>query len=290
VRNTESMSENIVDITPENAQQLLIDESFQRPVLVDVWAEWCQPCKTLMPMLEKLAAEYAGQFLLARIDADKEQGLAAQLGARSLPTVLLIKDGQPVDGFTGLQQESVVRELLDKYLPKPWDLQLNQARELIARGDNKEALPLLRQAYADSRQRADIALELAHTLLELNRLQEAEKVLDGIGMVDQDARYQQLVARLELKQESAHTPEIQALQAQLNEQPENLSLAYQLAIQFSQNEHHAEALALLWDILQTDRNFQDGAAKKALLDIIASLGSGDPLATEYQRKLFGLLY
>lgn len=284
------MSEHIVDITPENAQQLLIDESFQRPVLVDVWADWCQPCKTLMPMLEQLAVEYDGQFLLARINADEQQALAGQLGARSLPTVLLIKDGQPIDGFTGMQQESVIRELLDKYLPKPWDLQLAQAQELIAAEEYKQALPLLRQAYPDSRQRGDIALELAHTLLELNRVQEAEGVLASVAMVDQDTRYQQLVARLELKQQSAHTPEIQALQAQLSEQPDNLGLAYQLAIQFSQNDHHSEAMALLWNILQVDRNFQDGAAKKTLLDIIASLGSGDPLATEYQRKLFGLLY
>ena len=284
------MSEHIVDITPENAQQLLIDESFQRPVLVDVWADWCQPCKTLMPMLEKLATEYAGQFLLARINADEQQALAGQLGARSLPTVLLIKDGQPIDGFTGMQQESVIRELLDKYLPKFWDTEMAQAREHIDRGEFKEALPLLRKAYPDSRQRGDIALELSHVLLELNRLEDAAGILAAVAMVDQDARYQQLIARLELKQESAHTPEIQALQAQLNAEPDNLALAYQLAIQFSQNDHHKESLKLLWSILQVDRNFQDGAAKKALLDIITSLGSGDPLATEYQRKLFGLLY
>jgi putative thioredoxin len=284
------MSEHIVDINAENAQQLLIDESFQRPVLVDVWADWCQPCKTLMPMLEKLAVEYAGQFLLARINADEQQALAGQLGARSLPTVLLIKDGQPVDGFTGVQPESAVRELLDKYLPKPWDLQLTQAQEHIAQGELKAALPLLHQAYPDSRQRADIALELSHVLLELNRVQEASTILEAVALVDQEARYQQLLAQLELKQQSAHTPEIQTLQAQLNEQPDNLNLAYQLAIQFSQHEHHGEALALLWSVLQQDKDFQEGAAKKALLDIVVSLGSGDPLATEYQRKLFGLLY
>jgi putative thioredoxin len=243
-----------------------------------------------MPLLEKLVVEYGGQFLLARLNADEQQALAGQLGARSLPTVLLLKDGQPVDGFTGAQPESTIRELLDKYLPKPWDIQLAQAREHIARGDFKQALPLLRLAYPDSRQRADIALELTHVLLELNRATDAEKILEAIPMVEQDARYQQLQAQLELKQQSAHTPEIQALRSQLNEQPDNLALAYQLAIQFSQNEHPAEALALLWNILQNDRDFQDGAAKKALLDIITSLGSGDPLATEYQRKLFGLLY
>lgn len=284
------MSDFILDISAENAQQLLIDESSRRPVLVDVWADWCQPCKTLMPILEKLAREYDGQFLLARINADEQQGLAAQLGVRSLPTVILIKDGQPSDGFTGVQPESVIRELLDKYLPKPWDAMLSQALSLAESGELSEALPLLRQAYSDSGKRTDITLELAHVLLELNRFDEAEETLHTIPLEDRDARYRQLVAHLELKRDSAKTPELQALETQLQQDPGNLDLAYQLALHFSQEDHYKDALALLYRILQKDRAYKEGAVKKTLLDIITTLGSGDPLATEYQRKLFGLMY
>src|SRR5690625_3863818 len=104
-----------VDVTLDNAQQMIIDESFQRPVLVDFWADWCGPCKTLMPILEKLAEQYQGQFLLAQINADEHQALAAQSGVRSLDTVMLIKVGQPVDVFTGSQTEPQMRELLDKH-------------------------------------------------------------------------------------------------------------------------------------------------------------------------------
>ena len=103
------MSDYIVNIDETNAQQILIEESSRRPVLVDFWADWCEPCKTLMPLLEKLAEEYQGQFLLAKVNADEQQGIAQQLGVRSLPTVMLIKDGQPVDGFVGAQPESQIR-------------------------------------------------------------------------------------------------------------------------------------------------------------------------------------
>ena len=112
-------SAHIVDIDESNAQQLLIEESMNRPVVVDFWADWCEPCKQLMPILEKLATEYQGTFLLAKVNADEQQMLAQQLGVRSLPTVMVIKDGQPIDGFSGAQPESAVREMLDKHLPSP---------------------------------------------------------------------------------------------------------------------------------------------------------------------------
>ncbi|WHI50115.1 thioredoxin [Microbulbifer sp. MLAF003] len=284
------MNEFIVDVTAENAQQVLIEESMKRPVLVDFWADWCEPCKQLMPVLEKLANEYAGQFLLAKVNADTEQMIAGQLGVRSLPTVMLLKDGQPVDGFAGVQPEAQIREILDKYLPKPWDIKLQQAQALIGEGKVDEALPLLRQAYTESSERADIAKQLAAVLLDQNRAQEAETVLGKILLADQDAEYQQLMAQLELKLQAADTPEIQALQKALEQNPQDYDSAYQLAVQYSQANRHQEALELLLDILRKDMNFADGAAKQAFLDIVKSLGTGDPVAIQYQRKLMTMMF
>src|SRR5690606_21585864 len=139
----------IVDITMENAQSQLIEESFTRPIVVDFWADWCAPCKSLMPVLEKIATEYLGAFLLAKVNADTQNAIAGQFGVRSLPTVMLIKDGQPVDGFVGAKSEAEVREFLAKYLPKPWEAALQQAQELIAAQDIQGALPLLRQVYEE---------------------------------------------------------------------------------------------------------------------------------------------
>jgi putative thioredoxin len=284
------MSEYVVDINETNAQQYLIEESHQRPVLVDFWADWCEPCKTLMPLLQKLADEYQGQFLLAKVNADDQQMIAQQLGVRSLPTVIVIKDGQPVDGFVGAQPETQVRQLLEKYLPRPWDALLQQAQQLVDAGKSGEALPLLRQAWEDSSHRHDIALAYAGALIENNRLDEADRVLGDVRMADQDSAWEQLVAQCKLKREAAKSPEIEALEQRVNENPDDLDALQQLAVQYGSAGMHGEALAALFSILEQDREHAGGATRKALLDMIASLGKGDPLAAEYQRKLFGLLY
>ncbi|MEP5763510.1 MAG: thioredoxin [Halieaceae bacterium] len=284
------MTDYIVNVDETNAQQVLIEASSERPVVVDFWADWCEPCKTLMPLLEKLADEYQGQFLLAKVNADEQQMIAQQLGVRSLPTVIVIKDGQPVDGFTGAQPETQVREMLDKYLPKPWDGMLAQALEFLAAGDTTQALPLLRQAYEDSAHRHDITLTYIGVLIETNRLDEAERLLGEVRLADQDSGWEQLRAQLELKREAARSPEMAALEQQIAADPDNLDLRQQLAIQYTDAGLHAEALATLFAILQQDRDHHDGGSRRALLDIIAILGKGDPLAAEYQRKLFGLMY
>jgi len=284
------VSEHIVEINESNAQALLIDESFKRPVLIDFWAEWCEPCKNLMPILEKLAIEYGGAFLLAKVNADEQQMISSQFGVRSLPTVMVMKDGQPVDGFSGAQPELQVREVLDKYLPKSWDIQLQEAQTFIESQAYGEALPLLRQAFNDSREQANIALVLAETQIELNRLAEAEEVLKSIKMVDQGPEYHNVLARLELAQEAGKAPEIEALEQEYAKNPDDKNIAYLLAVQYSQHDFYGEALALLYGILQQDLSFNDGEARKVFTDVLAVLGKGDPLAVEYQRKMYTLLY
>ncbi len=284
------MSDHIVNIDAGNAQQYLIDESMVRPVVVDFWADWCEPCKTLMPLLDKLADEYQGQFLLAKVNADEQQGIAQQLAVRSLPTVMVIKEGQPVDGFVGAQPESQIREILDKHLPKPWDDLLQQAQELLASDDAASALPILRRAYAESNRRHDITLAYTQVLIELNRLDEAESVLGDVRMADQDAAWEQMKAQVQLKRDAAKSPEVEALEQQLASDPDNFDLRQQLAVQYSTAGMHKEAMQTLISILEKDKDHANGATRETLLDIIASLGKGDLLAVEFQRKLFGLMY
>ncbi len=285
-----TMSEHIIDVNEQNFQNAVLEESSQRLVVIDFWADWCAPCKALMPVLEKLANEYAGQFLLAKVNADEQQNISGQFGIRSLPTVIFMKEGQPIDAFQGAQSEKEIREVLDKHLPKPWDEQLEKAQTMLAEKDYQAALETLRPAYKDSEQRYDIALSLAFTLIEMNRCDEAQTVMDAIAFVDREAHYDRLLASLELKREAGKSPEIQALEEQLNNDPDNLQLAYQLALQFSQNNQFKEALDLLLMVLKDDKEFQGGTAKKAYLDLLASMGKGEPLAIEYQRKFFNMLY
>lgn len=284
------MNEFIVDVTMESAQQVLIEESMQRPVLVDFWADWCAPCKNLMPVLEALANEYAGAFVLAKVNADEQQQIASQFGVRSLPTVVLMQNGQPVDGFQGAQPEPQVRELLEKYLPKPWDALLQQAAPLLQEEQWAEALELLRTAYELSSQDVAIGKTLARVYLELNRSSEAEAIISSIPMAEQDAQYEQLVALLELKQNAAKSPEVTALEDALAADPGNIDLQLQLAVQYSQHQHSEEALELLLSMLRKDINCKDGEVKKTALDIIAALGKADPLAIKFQRQVFSLLY
>jgi len=284
------VSDFIVNIDETNAAQLLIEESHTRPVVVDFWADWCEPCKALMPLLEKIATEYQGAFLLAKVNADDQQNIAQQFGVRSLPTVMVIKDGQPVDGFTGAQPETAVREMLEKFLPAPWDGLLQLANEAMESGDFAAALTPLRQAWEESGRQHEISIAYAHCLIESMRLDEAQAVLDTIMLADHDAAYEQLVAQLEIKREAAKSPEIDALEQQLAADPDNHDARAKLALQYTNAGRFRDALENLITILQQDLNHADGGTKKALLDTIASLGKGDPLAAEYQRKLYSMLY
>jgi putative thioredoxin len=280
----------IVDIDESNAQTLLIEESQKRPVIVDFWADWCAPCKQLMPILEKLAAEYQGAFLLAKVNADEQQMLAQQLGVRSLPTVMVIKDGQPVDGFSGAQPESAVRDMLDKHVPSPQADSLVEAEQLLAEGDIPGALALFRGAWEDSGQKPEFTMAYAGALITASRLDEAEALLSDIKMVDQDARYQQLMAQIELQRQAARSPEIEALEADLASDEQNHEVRVKLAVQISSHGRYREALEHLLVVLRADRDWGNGEAKRVYLDMIATIGKGDPLAAEYQRKLFSLLY
>src|SRR5690554_1584728 len=156
-----AQSAHVVDVTLENFQAVVLQASMQVPVLVDFWADWCAPCKVLLPILEKLAAEYSGAFLLAKVNADQQQEITAQFGIRSLPTLVMMHNGQPVNALQGAQPEAEIRKLLDEYLPKPWDLKLQQAQDKIDAGDLAGALSDLRQAHDESGQRSDIGMMLA---------------------------------------------------------------------------------------------------------------------------------
>ena len=281
---------HVVDIDESNAQTLLIEESLNRPVVVDFWADWCGPCKQLMPILEKLAAEYQGAFLLAKVNADEQQMLAQQLGVRSLPTVMVIKDGQPVDGFSGAQPESAVREMLDKHVPSPLADALTEAEQLLAEGDIPGALALYRGAWEDSGQKPEFTMAYAGALIVANRLDEAEALLKDIKMVDQDARYEQLMAQIELQRQAARSPEVEALEADLAGDEQNHEVRIKLAVQLGTHGQYREALEHLLVVLRADRDWGNGEAKRVYLDMIATIGKGDPLAAEYQRKLFSLLY
>ena len=282
-------AQNIVNITEANLHQTL-QQSAATPVLFYFWSARSQHCEQLTPVLESLAAQYNGLFTLAKVDCDAEQMLASQFGLRAIPTVYLFQNGQPVDGFEGPQPEEAVRALLDKFLPREEELKAQQALALMEEENYAEALPLLKDAWQMSNQESQIGLLLAETLIALHRSDEAETVLKTVPLQDQDTRYQGLVAQIELLKKAADTPEIQQLQQQVEQNPQDAALASQLALQLHQVGRNEEALALLFSHLQKDLGAGNGEVRKLLQEILSALGTGDALAAKYRRQLYSLLY
>lgn len=279
----------IVDVNESNLHQVL-EHSTTLPVLFYFWSGRSQHCLELEPVLDKLAQEYAGQFVLAKVDCDAEQRVAAQFGLRSIPTVYLFKDGQPLDGFQGPQPEEAIRELLKRALPKEEELKVAQAQQLIQEDKLPEAMQLLKDAWQLSQQRSDIGLMLAEVQIQIKRSEDAEAVLATIPLQDRDTRYHSLMAQIELLKQAADTPEIQHLQQQLDADPQNADLAVQLALQLHQVGRNEEALELLMGFLKKDLAVANGSARKTLMDIMAALGTSDALAARYRRQLYSLLY
>ncbi|MCK7459362.1 thioredoxin [Idiomarina aminovorans] len=283
------MSEsNIVNVDLQNFQQVLLEGSKEKLVIIDFWADWCEPCKQLMPVLEKLASQYSNQVILAKINCDEQQELAGQFGIRSLPTVAFFKDGQPVDSFGGVKTEGEIREILDKHLPSPSDDLIQQAQTAMAEGDANQAYTLVKQAYdIDSNNMQALKL-LAEASVDAGRLDQAKELIAKIPMVEHDSDYQRIKGKFELAEDAADSPELRALQEQVNSQPNDLALKLQLALKFHEAHRDEEALQLVFTVLNRDVNFTD--AKKYALDIINALPDGDPLAAIYRRKLYSTMY
>ncbi len=279
----------IFDVNESNLSQL-VEQSMNIPVVFYFWSAQSPHCHELTGTLDKLANEYAGLFVLAKVNCDEQPSVAAQFGLRAIPTVYLLQNGQPVDGFQGPQPEEFVRDMLSRALPKPEEINASQAAELMAEGKTAEALPLLKEAHQLAPKNSDITLLYAEALIALNQLDEAQTLLDSVPLQDKDSRYQGLVSQIDLQRQAADTPEIQQLQQSFAADPENTALAIQLALKLHEVSRNEEALALLFSFLKTDLSVADGAMKKTMMDIMSAMGTGDALASQYRRKMYSLLY
>ncbi|MCE2595344.1 co-chaperone YbbN [Motilimonas cestriensis] len=282
------MQSNIIDVSLDNFQAVILEGSQSQPVMVTFWAPSHQESMDLLTTLEKLANEFSGQFVLAKINCEQDQAIAMQFGVQALPTTAMFVNGQPADGFAGNQDEAAIRDILSKHLPDEADLLLQQGQALIEQQDFSGALTALKQVLTLKPELAVAQITLAKAHIELGHITEAQALIEKIKLVDQDALYHAVVAQIELAKQAADTPEIRALEAQIAEQP-SPELHYNLAVQYSQVNRIEEALALLFPLLSTDMNAQDGKVKQTFMDILAT-HSSDPAVSSYRRKLYSLLY
>ncbi|WP_462401767.1 thioredoxin [Pseudomonas sp. Marseille-QA0332] len=283
----------IFDATDANFQQLVIENSFHKPVLVDFWADWCAPCKALMPLLAKIAEDYQGELLLAKINCDVEQQVVAQFGIRSLPTVVLFKDGQPVDGFAGAQPESAIRAMLEPHvqLPAPPAASpLEQAKALFAENRFGEAESILVALLGEDNSNAEALIFYARCLAERGELDEAQTVLEAVKSDEHKAALAGAKAQLTFLRQAASLPEAAELKSRLAQDPADDEAAYQLCIQQLARQQYEAALDGLLKLFQRNRGYENGLPHKALLQVFELLGNDHPLVGNYRRKLFAALY
>ena len=288
-----SQTPYIFDVSSANFEQLVLENSFHKPVLVDFWAKWCAPCKALMPLLANIAEQYQGELLLAKVNCDIEQEVVARFGVRSLPTVVLFKDGQPVDGFAGAQPESAIRAMLEPHVQAPAAPQadlLEIAQALFAEGRIGEAEQSLEQLLAEDNENAAGLILYARCLAERGELAEAETVL---GAVKGDEHKQALAgarAQLTFLRQANDLPDVADLKSRLAQNAEDDEAIYQLAIQQLARQQYEAALDALLKLFVRNREYADGLPHKTLLQVFDLLGNDHPLVTAYRRKLYQALY
>ncbi len=284
-------SPHIINVDETNFQDVVVEGSMQRPVLVDFWAEWCGPCKMLMPVLAKLVDEFQGKFILAKVDTEAQQALAAENGIRSLPTVRLYSQGQVIEEFMGVQPESTIREMIDKHLPRQSDDDIAKAFTLVEQGNLSAALEIAALAHASDPTNLRVTLAYAEWSIADGDLDKAVELLDQLPVADSlKTEVSHVRAHLHFAQISADAPSRTECQQQLQLQPQNSALRYQLAALHVVEQDYDEAVEELLSLMRSDRKFQDDAARKALLRVFELLGDDEPRVKQYRSKMAALLY
>ena len=308
----------MIDVTIQNFQDELIAASMQQPVLLDIWAPWCGPCKVLGPVLEKLEVAYAGRFKLAKLNSDEQQEIAGQLsqafGVRSIPFCVLFDQGQPVDGFVGALPESQVRAFLDKHVPTADEMEaeaeVDEAEALIAEGDADAALAKLQQAVAIDPANDDARYDYVKLLLERGALEQAQSAFEPVARkAATEARLEALALWIAAQRAAAGARTPQALAAAIAANKRDFDARHELAQCHFAAGRFTDAMDELLEIVMRDKAWNDNLARRTYVAILtvmakpapkpaagdakstleltgkAAATGGDPVVDAYRRKL-----
>lgn len=276
------MSAYVTDVDQAEFNTAIIERSKTVPVVVDFWAEWCEPCKQLSPILERLADEYDGGFELAKIDVDANQALAQQMGIQGIPAVVAFADGQPVNSFQGALPEEQVREWLTTFATPPMNDHLEMVGQLLDGGDEAGAEQALRNLLAESPD-AETALTLATLYIDQNRLPEAIEVLDSVEGSPEADQLRSIAAM------AMTAGEADSLAAELEANPDDVGLQIRYAVSLAGGGKHDEALDRLLNIVYAGGDTREDA-RVAMISVFDALGPTHPMSIEYRRRLANALY
>jgi putative thioredoxin len=278
------------DVDASNFEAIVIKGSQQQPVLVDIWAPWCGPCKSLKPLLEKLAEEYQGKFILAKLNSDENPAIAQQLGVRGIPTVKAVYQGNLVNEFTGALPEPALREFLASVIPSPAQDLRQQALDKANAGENEAALALLDQALEMDSDNEQLAIDKAGILIAQGEMNEARELLNKLpARLQLDDKVKEMFTKIDISEKSADLADTATLQQTITAEPDNLQARLDLANAYIAQQHYADAVEQCFEIIKRDRDFQDDIGRKTVLDIFTLLGSSHELVRTARRQLASLL-
>jgi len=298
----EGAAEAPVDATAQNFVAEVIEESQKRPVLVDFWATWCQPCKTLTPIIERAVAATGGKVKLVKVDLDKNQMLAQQMQVQSVPTVYAFVGGQPVDAFQGALPESQVKAFIDKVLgaagggQDPQEAKIEQylamAKEALDAGDVAQAANIYSQIAQADQTNLEALTGLAQCHIKSGNVEQAEQIIAIIPPDAQEsAPVKSLKANLELAKEAAEkVAHMAGFQAAVDKDPSDHAARFELAVGLFATGDQEAAIDHLLEIIRQDREWNDSAARLKLLQLFDSIGADKPVVMKGRRKLSSILF
>ncbi len=276
--------EHVKEINAPDFASAVVQRSHDLPVVVDFWAEWCGPCRTLGPLLERLADEYAGAFELVKVDVDANQALAQQFGVQGIPFVMAFKGGQPVNEFTGALPETQVRAWLESVVPSGLDLQVDEARSAMLDGNNDRAEELLRGVLAEKMDHEEAGTALASLYLSKG---ENALALDVLAPLSPTSAVERLRATARLT--SSDGADVAALSAAVEADPEDDAARIELARALAAGAEFEPALDHYLAVIRKKNDRLD-EARTAMIDIFEVLGADHPLSVSYRRELASALY
>ena len=274
------------DVTSQDFAQEVIETSRQVPVLVDFWAPWCGPCRTLGPMLEKLEVEYAGKWKLAKVNSDDNPELSAQFHVRSIPYVVAFVDGKPVDQFVGVLPEGQLRAFLDRVIPQPAEVAYRQGLAAQQAGAIEDACEAFQNALALDPGFDAARFALVNLLLDNGDVRGAQGEFALLSSkAAQDEHYAPLQTRLNASERADALPDADALRSRVASEPDNLQARLDLAQQYIASQQYEAALEQLLAIVERDRTFRDDIARKTMVSVFDMMRDAPQAVSHWRRQL-----